>query len=76
MGEKRRHRCSGHGTHPHPLSHDAAAVEDLPAYALPHPPLCLRAAGGMHRKRVHYIEGGHAGNRGDMINKMVAKMGC
>ncbi|KAG1677068.1 hypothetical protein FOA52_001238 [Chlamydomonas sp. UWO 241] len=32
--------------------------------------------GGMHRKRVHYIEGGHAGNRGENINKMVAKMGC
>mmetsp|Transcript_59933 Transcript_59933/g.121679 ORF Transcript_59933/g.121679 Transcript_59933/m.121679 type:complete len:240 (-) Transcript_59933:50-769(-) len=36
----------------------------------------IAASGGMHRKRVHYVEGGHAGNRQNYINNLVAKMGC
>jgi hypothetical protein len=30
--------------------------------------------GGMGKKRVHYVEGGQAGNRLEQINQLVARM--
>jgi len=32
------------------------------------------ATGGMDMKRRHYVEGGHCGNRGEMINQLVQRM--
>ncbi len=32
------------------------------------------ALGGMEKKRLHYVEGGQAGNREDQINKLIARM--
>ena len=32
------------------------------------------ARGGMDRKRVHYVEGGQAGNREDKINALIRRM--
>ena len=38
-------------------------------------PFKLRAAkGGLSKKRVHFVEGGHAGNREDYINQLVRAM--
>lgn len=38
-------------------------------------PFKLRAAkGGLSRKRLHYVEGGHAGNREEYINNLVRAM--
>ena len=30
--------------------------------------------GGLDKKRVHYVEGGHAGNREDKINALIRRM--
>lgn len=32
------------------------------------------AAGGMDKKRVHYVEGGQAGNREEKINGLIRAM--
>ena len=34
----------------------------------------LAAVGGMDVKRRHYVEGGQAGNREDLINVLIRKM--
>ena len=34
----------------------------------------LAAVGGMDKKRVHYVEGGQAGNREDKINNLIQRM--
>jgi large subunit ribosomal protein L7e len=34
----------------------------------------LTAVGGMDKKRVHYVEGGQAGNREEKINGLIRAM--
>ncbi len=54
--------------HRHTQTHMRIALTCVCVHAVPD------AVGGMSKKRLHYVEGGQAGNREDKINTLIRAM--